>query len=150
LWDAAFEKTGNRLAGFDFEGSPFGEDPFDMFPFNPTVKGRFKYHDVFTGFVYTHPLDDQYLQSGIPGYFEGFEKEMLRRARLVSENYPQTIKYLINMEKNGQVALKRELPGHAIETILELCLLGLNGVGLLIGLAAFALGWVTAMWKRRT
>ncbi|MFC1552595.1 RDD family protein [Candidatus Latescibacterota bacterium] len=139
LWDAAFEDTGNRPAGFDFEGSPFGKDPFDIFPFNPTVKGKLKYQDVFTGFVYAHPLDDQYLQEGIPGYFEGFEEEVLRRARLLSEDYPRKIEYLINREKRGHVALKRELPGREIETLLELYLLGLNGVGLLIGVVAFSL-----------
>ena len=149
LWDAAFEETGNRPAGFDFEGSPFGKDPFDMFPFNPTIKGKLKYRDVFTGLVYTHPLDDQYLQEGIPGYFEGFEEEVLRRARLVSEDWPRGIEYLIYREKTGDVVRKSELPGHEIETLLELCLLGLNGVGLMIGVGTFALGWGLAMWKRR-
>ena len=28
-WDAAFRLSGNLPAGFDFEGSPFGEDHFD-------------------------------------------------------------------------------------------------------------------------
>jgi len=149
LWDLAFEETGNRPAGFDFEGSPFGKDPFDMFPFNPTVKGKLKYQDVFTGLVYAHPLDDQYLQKGIPGYFDGFEEEVLRRARLVSEDYSRAIEYLIYREKSGHVALKSELPGHEIETLLELCLLSLNGVGLLIGVVAIALGWGLAMWKQR-
>ena len=148
LWDAAFGETGNRPAGFDFEGSPFGKDPFDMFPFNPTVKKMLKYRDVFTGLVYAHPLDDQYLQNGIPRYFEGFEEEVLRRARLVSEDYPQKIKYLIYREKKGDVARKSELPGHEIETLLELCLLALNSVGLMIGVGTIALGWGVAMWKR--
>ena len=64
---------------------------------------------------------------------------MLRRARLIGEDYPRKIEYLINREKMVHVALKRELPGREIETLLELCLLGLNGVGLLIGVVAFAL-----------
>ena len=149
LWDVAFEETGNRPAGFDFEGSPFGKDPFDMFPFNPTIKGKLKYRDVFTGFVYAHPLDDQYLQEGIPGYFEGFEEEVLRRARLVSEDHSRAIENLIYREKKGHVAHKRELLGRIIETLLELCLLGLNGVGLMIGVGTIALGWGLAMWKRR-
>jgi len=149
LWDVAFAETGKRPAGFDFEGSPFGKDPFDMYPFIPTVKGKLKYQDVFTGLVYAHPLDDQYLQDGIPGYFEGFEEEVLRRARLVSEAMPLQMEFLIYREKTGDVARKSKLPGHEIETLLELCLLGLNGVGLMIGVAAIALGWGLAMWKRR-
>ena len=149
LWDMAFGEIGNRPAGFDFKGSPFGNDPFDMFPMNPKVKGKFKYQDVFTGLVYAHPLDDQYLQIGIPGYFEGFEEEVLRRARLISEDYSRKIKHFINMEKRGHVDRKRELPGHEIETLLELFLLGLNGVGLLIGMGAISLGWGLAIWKRR-
>jgi hypothetical protein len=149
LWDRSFEETGNQPAGFDFKGSPFGKDPFDMFPFNPAVKGKLKYQDVFTGLVYAHPLDDQYLQNGIPGYFDGFEEEVLRRARLISENFSLKIKYLIYREKKSNVARKSELPGHEIETLLELYLLGFNGVGLMIGVGTIALGWGLAMWKRR-
>ncbi|MFC1542212.1 RDD family protein, partial [Candidatus Latescibacterota bacterium] len=136
LWDAAFEETGNRPAGFDFEGSPFGKDAFDLFPFNPAIRGKLTYRDVFTGLVYDHPLDDQYLQDGIPGYFEGFEEEALRRARLISENYARKIEYFIHSDTRRHETLKRGLPGREIETLLELWLLGLNGVGLLIGLAA--------------
>ncbi|MFC1538915.1 RDD family protein [Candidatus Latescibacterota bacterium] len=139
LWDTAFEVTGNRPAGFDFEGSPFGNDAFDMFPFNPAIKGKLTYRDVFTGLVYDHPLDDQYLQDGIPGYFEGFEEEALRRARLISENFAGKIEYFIHSDSRGNEILKRGIPGREIETLLELWLLGLNGVGLLIGVAAFAL-----------
>ena len=145
----AFEETGNRPAGFDFEGSPFGNDPFDMFPFIPRVKGKLKYQDVFTGFVYAHPLDDQYIQNEIPGYYEGFEEEVLRRAKLVSESFSRQIEYSIYREKKGDVPRKSELPGHEIETLLELHLLALNGVGLMISVGTIALGWGLAMWKRR-
>ncbi len=139
VWDVAFEETGNRPAGFDFKESPFGNDPFDMFPFLPSIKGKLQYQDVFTGFVFTHPLDDQYFQKGIPGYFEGFEEEVQRRAKLISEQHSRGVKYLIYREKEGDVAINSEPPERRIETMLELCLLGLNGVGLLIGVAAFAL-----------
>jgi uncharacterized RDD family membrane protein YckC len=149
LWDTAFEETGNRPAGFDFVGSPFGKDTFDMFPFIPTVRGNLKYQDVFTGFVYAHPLADQYKQHGIPGFFEGFEEEALRRSRLVSEGQLRAMEYSIYREKRGDLPLKEELPWHKIETLLELCLLGFNGVGLMIGAGAIALGWGLAMWKRR-
>jgi hypothetical protein len=100
--------------------------------------------------VYAHPLDDQYWQKGIPGYFEGFEKEMLRRARLISEEFSRGIQYLIYSETMGHVAVKSELLGREIETRLELWLLGLSGVGLLIGVVAFVLGWGLPMWRRRT
>lgn len=135
VWDAAFAETGHGPTGFDFEGSPFGEDAFDMFPFNPAVKGRLKYRDVFTGFAYANSLESQYLQHGVPGYFQGFEEEALRRAELVSEDYRRTIELLIQCENSGQVALRKEMPRHRIESLLELSLLALAGVGLLIGAA---------------
>ena len=139
LWDASFEQTGHQPAGFDLKGSPFGEDPFDMFPFNPAVKGKLKYQDVFTGLVYAHPLDEQYRQQGVPGYFEGFEEEMLRRARLVGEDFSRAVENFIYREEEGDVPWKDELPGRFIETLLELFLLAVNGVGLLVGVVAFAL-----------
>jgi uncharacterized RDD family membrane protein YckC len=149
LWDTAFEETGNQPAGFDFAGSPFGKDTFDMFPIIPTIRGNLKYQDVFTGFVYVNPLNDQYKQHGIPGYFEGFEEEALRRSSLVSEDNLRTVKYFIYREKRGEVPWKEELPWHKIETLLELFLLGLNSVGLIIGGGAIALDWGLAMCKRR-
>lgn len=137
VWDAAFEETGNRPAGFDFEGSPFGGDPFDLFPFRPEVKGRLLYHEVFTGFVYAQPWEEQYIQHGIPGYFEGFEAEALRRGALVSEEYSRIIQTLIEDEKSGRVGVKKELPDRSMESRLELLLLGVTGVGLMIGVGAF-------------
>jgi hypothetical protein len=140
VWDAAFEETGSRPAGFDFEDSPFGEDPFDLFPFRPEVKGRLLYHNVFTGLIYAHPWEEQYIQHGIPGYFEGFEAEAMRRAGLVSEEYSQIIRTLIETEESGKVGVKKQLPDRSIESRLELLLLGVTGVGLMIGVGAFLSG----------
>ena len=136
LWDAAFEETGHRPAGFDFDRSPFGEDSFDMFPFQARFRGELRYRDVFTGFVYAQPLDDQYLGKGVPGYYEGFEEEALRRARLVSENYVRAVEIGIEQGKKGQVPVKSDLPGRRYETLVELCVLGLSSVGLVIGVGA--------------
>jgi len=36
-WDAAFESIGNPALGFDFQDSPFGNDSFDLFPFDPAA-----------------------------------------------------------------------------------------------------------------
>jgi len=140
LWDMAFEETGNRLAGFDFKGSPFGEDPFDMFPFLPGVRGKLKYRDVFTGFVYTHPLDEHYLQHGVPGFYDGFEEEILRRATLISKDYLRGTEFFIARTAKGLVPMKEELPGYEIQSFIEIFLLGFTGIGLFIGIGAFALG----------
>ena len=157
-WDSAFEETGNRPAGFDFKGSPFGEEPFDLFPFWPKVKGELRYRDVFTGFVYVNPLDSQYTEVGVPGLYHGFEKEVLRRAALVSDDSflgsagialqtwvlrraglldvenPREIEAMIELEEKGKVPLKRPLGATAL--LVELPMLGVFGVGLLIGLVA--------------
>lgn len=144
LWDAAFEEVGNRPAGFDFQGSPFGDDPFDMFPFLPELKGELTYRDVFTGYVFAHPLKGQYLEEGIPGYYAGFEEEALRRAELVSKDYRDAITAVIAREKEGRVPARNELPGRKIQSMIEVGLLGVNGVGLLI-----ALGMILVSRRRR-
>jgi hypothetical protein len=141
VWDAAFEKVGNRPAGFDFKGSPFGEDPFDLFPFRPKLKGELRYRDVFTGFVYVNPLDSQYTEVGVPGLYEGFEDEELRRAALISDDYVRGMKVRIAAEKSGPVPKKEALLNGVPDSPLELSMLGVFSVGLPIGLAAFALRW---------
>ncbi len=138
LWEVAFNETGHVPAGFDLDGSPFGEDPFDLFPFFPAARARLRFRDVFTGFAYTHPWEAQYTQSGTPRMYEGFEQEVLRRARLVSEHNVRAHEACIKAEREGQVPRTQELPGRKFEILIELVLLCLNGVGLPIGIAAFA------------
>lgn len=133
LWDAAFEEAGNGPAGFDLDGSPFGDDRFDMYPFLPELRGMLTYQDVFTGYVFVHPLKEQYLEEGIPGYYAGFEEEALRRAELVSKDYRRAIAAGIVREKEGRVPAKKELPRRKIQSLIEIGLLGVNGVGFLIG-----------------
>ncbi len=137
-WDAAFAQTGNRPAGFDFDGSPFGQDPFDLFPFRPDVKERLTFGDVFTGFLCTHPLEEQYTPLGVPGYFAGFEEEARRRAVLLGEGYRRTLETLIDRERRGDVAKKKGVV--AAVSKLDLLLLGLASGGLLIGVGLFTLG----------
>jgi uncharacterized RDD family membrane protein YckC len=139
LWDAAFEETGNRPAGFDFESSPFGEDPFDMSFFNSRIKRNLKYKDVFTGFVFVNPADDQYSQTGIPGYYKGFEDEARRRAKLLNADCLKAIEMDIKINNDGIVPLKKEHLGRKIESLIEVFILGLNCVGLVIGLVTLAL-----------
>lgn len=134
VWDAAFAEAGRGPAGLDFEGSPFGEDPFDMDPFTPSLKGRLKYRDVFTGLVYAQSLENQYTQHGVPGYYQGFEEEALRRASLVGEDYRHGIEYAIAQEKAGVTAQRSALSGKRIESFLEAALLAWFGIGLLIGI----------------
>jgi hypothetical protein len=136
LWDAAFEETGNRLAGFGFDNSPFGEDPFDMFPFDSRVKRNLKYKDVFTGFVFVNPADRHYTLNGIPGYYKGFENEVRRRAKLLNADYQKAIEMEIKNDNDGIVPLRKEHLGRQIETLAEISLLGLIGVGCVIGLIA--------------
>ncbi|MGB8657965.1 MAG: hypothetical protein WCE90_09315 [Candidatus Zixiibacteriota bacterium] len=81
-WDAAFKVTGIENAGFNFEGSPFGEDSFDIWPF----KSPFKYQDVFTGFVFYLPLAKFRCAVGVPGIIDStFAPEILRRQSLYSK-----------------------------------------------------------------
>ncbi len=80
-WDAAFAVLGNPNLGFDFNGSPLGEDAFDLFPFR-RIEAR--YREVFTGFVFYKPLREHRVSVGFPkGVLdEALADELLRRSRL--------------------------------------------------------------------
>ncbi len=79
-WDAAFEVVGNRGLGFDFAGSPFGNDSFDYIP---SVARGLTYQDMFTGFVFYRPVEELRLAIGVPGLTdEGYGKVILERFRI--------------------------------------------------------------------
>ena len=148
VWDAAFEKNGNKALGFNFQGSPFGTCYFDLFPFDilfqplrknncPSSNGSLRYRDVFTGFVFTHPIKDQYFQSNTPGYFDGFEEEYIRRSACLSDENKKGADIemqLLNHESPDAIQKHIEF---TIETIIELFFYCFSGIGLLIGIAAF-------------
>jgi hypothetical protein len=81
-WDAAFAVLGNPDAGFDFTGSPFGNDSFDYFP----VPSKYRYRDVFTGFIFYRPLDEHKMSMGIPNLFDAaFVDELIARYEIEGE-----------------------------------------------------------------
>ena len=97
------KKPATNHSGFNFQGSPFGTCYFDLYPFDvifqplrksncPSSDGSFRYRDVFTGFVFTHPVKDQYFQSNTPGYFDGFEEEYIRRSGCLADEYRKAAK----------------------------------------------------------
>ncbi len=98
-WDAAFAVLGNPNLGFDFNGSPMGEDAFDLFPYR-RIEAR--YREVFTGFVFYKPLREHRLSFGFPkGMLDDLlVDEVLKRSRLLGkpdsregiENYYGTIR----------------------------------------------------------
>jgi len=95
-WDAAFELAGNAACGFDFAGSPFGDDRFE---------GRFMqikglgYKDVFTGLIFYTPLSKQWCKNGFPYEFDIAEDVMIRRAACVSPEHADMIRRLIEDQK---------------------------------------------------
>lgn len=113
-WDAAFEAVGNPDRGFDFKGSPFGGDSFDLFPFIPEIAAM-HYEDMFTGFVFYKPLAEQHWQTGFPGLLdEAFLKEVRRRFKVpegttVAGNYSMMQKYF------EEELVKNAKPGASLE-----------------------------------
>lgn len=80
-WDAAFTVAGNPSIGFEFKGSPFGDDAFDYFPFPIPV--NYTYQDVFTGFVFYKPLSEHQMSFGVPGLLDpDFTTELVRRCQI--------------------------------------------------------------------
>lgn len=76
-WDAAFAVCKNKSIGFDFAGSPFGRDYFDMYT-TPTRETAYK--DVYTGFIFYKPIEEWVLSIGHNGFIDNeFWPEYLRR-----------------------------------------------------------------------
>jgi uncharacterized RDD family membrane protein YckC len=97
-WETAFSILGNPDAGFDFSGSPFGDDNFDAaFLQTPSLK----YKDVFTGFIYYKPFSEQTKKNLFPYEFDHFEDSILRRATVVSKDYINGIKKAIAAYKKN-------------------------------------------------
>lgn len=142
VWDAAFEKNGNKQLGFNFQGSPFGFSMFELYPINffrnvSKLNSSLRYRDVFTGFVFINPIKDQYWQEYTPDYFEGFKDEYIRRSACV---------YGANNEEiSAEIDAIKLVPPNTIEkyieskreTIIELIFYCFSGIGLLIGILAF-------------
>jgi uncharacterized RDD family membrane protein YckC len=148
VWDAAFEKIGNKSLGFNFQGSPFGICYFDLYPFDvlfqplsksncPSSDGSLRYRDVFTGFVFTHPIKDQYFQSNTPGYYDGFEEEYIRRSGCLKDEYRKAAKLEMQSLKYESPDTIQKHIEFTIETFVELFFYCFSGVGLLIGVLAF-------------
>jgi hypothetical protein len=97
-WDAAFELADNPMVGFNFKGSPFGDDHFDLRFLQ--IKGL-KYKDVFTGLIFYYPLNKQFQKDNFPFELDGFEDEILRRAAIVDQEYIDNIQRKIEIQKKN-------------------------------------------------
>lgn len=103
-WDAAFEMAGNPEAGFNFVGSPFGDDHFDARSLQ--IRGM-TYKNVFTGYIFYTPLIVQYSKIGFPFEFENMEDRLLKRGACIDQQYVgllrQQIKYFKLHPKNPYI-----------------------------------------------
>ena len=84
LWDAAFLKADINNIGFDMNGTPFGNDYFDYFPY---VKHNLTYNDAFDGFIYWKHLNEHRIVYGFPEFFnENFVEEYHRRTEIIGKS----------------------------------------------------------------
>jgi len=65
-WDASFQKANKYNIGFNFKGSPFGNDSFDYWAF----ENNFTYTDMFTGFVFYQPIEKFEIAVGVSGLMD--------------------------------------------------------------------------------
>ena len=80
-WDAAFKVTEIEDTGFDFRGSPFGDDCFDHY-----VETNRNYADMFDGFVFFQPIEKFKLSVGLPGFMEdGFFEEAVKEEGMLNK-----------------------------------------------------------------
>lgn len=93
--------------------------------------------DVFTGFVFIHPVKDQFFQVNTPGYYDGFESEYIRRSGCLSDKRKEEAKLEMQTIKHGYHDTIVRKVDFKNETIIELFFSCISGIGFLIGVAVF-------------
>lgn len=110
--ETAFKIAGNPSVGFDFKGSPFANDNWDGFFLNSS---SLSYKDIFTGFIFYTPLNQQIKKTGYPNELDHFEDSLLRRAACVSNDQLQIAKMLIaNYKKDPNYLVETEPAPYAV------------------------------------
>jgi len=142
IWDNSFKKIGNKSLGFNFLGSPFGSDEFDLFLI--PIGKLLKYQDVFTGFVFYVPTEYQYNSLGFKNIIaHGFDEEIIKRATIIDDNSMDldlNLKYVkekVNKFKKQEITVITK-PYQKYASVINL-LLGttLLSFGLTLGLICF-------------
>ena len=106
-WEAAFMKTNKKDLAFDFAGTPFGNDAFDMIPF----PNELKYSDVFTGFIHYNYLPDFRVVLGVENYIDDeFYQELISRYKLYDENLPDKDKLKASFGSVRETTYRKEIP----------------------------------------
>ncbi|MCD8102829.1 MAG: hypothetical protein LUE26_09730 [Alistipes sp.] len=97
--------NGEKELGFDFPGTPFGEDDFDCWYEN---HGEHVYQDVFNGYVFYRPIDEWILSTGVDGLMEeGHLEETLNWVRTANRG---KIDEEFFREIYGQLNTRQEIP----------------------------------------
>jgi uncharacterized RDD family membrane protein YckC len=120
-WETAFKIAGNPNIGFDFKGSPFANDNWDGFFLNSS---SLLYKDIFIGFIFYTPLNQQFKKTGYPNEMDHFADTLLRRASCVSNDQLQIAKTLIANYKRD--------PNYLIETEPAPYAVFLNGLNIIL------------------
>ncbi|MEJ2104391.1 MAG: hypothetical protein P8X47_07430 [Ignavibacteriaceae bacterium] len=109
-WDAAFKACKKDNIGFNFKGSPFGNDHFDYWPF---YRQNYKYQDIFTGFIYYKSPTQFKLITGYNGlvdssFLQTFKKRVMLWRHVVGNRLGfDTIDSLI-LKKYGKMNITRK------------------------------------------
>ena len=106
-WESAFKIAGNPDAGFDFTGSPFGDNPWDGFFLSPK---SITYKDIFTGFIFYKPLDRQIKNTGFPFELDNFQDSLLRRASCLDSKQVENSKLLIRQYAKDPLSILQSEP----------------------------------------
>lgn len=110
-WETAFASMNNPGIGFDFAGTPFGNDKFDLgFKNAPALT----YKDVFTGFIFYKSLNEHITKMGFPYEFDSLEDTLLKRAAGISSFSVDNLKRKIaSYKQNPQAPITTESIGYA-------------------------------------
>ncbi|HNP24660.1 MAG TPA: RDD family protein [Panacibacter sp.] len=120
-WETSFKIAGNPNVGFNFKGSPFANDTWDAFFLNSK---SLSYKDIFTGFIFYTPLNEQVKKTGYPYELDNFEDTLLKRAACVNDDQVKIAQKLI--------ANYRKDPNSIMETVPAPYAILLNGINIIL------------------
>lgn len=106
-WDVAFEQMPDDEFAFDFEDSPFGNDPFDHFVLPWSRERGLRYRDMFTGLIYYKAPTEQYTSVGFPHLFDTDNVGALEERERLMPGY--SLKYWEFLKEGPVVVDGREI-----------------------------------------
>lgn len=124
-WDKAFEKSGNKTAGFDMLNTPFGDDEMDLYPLRGASTNH-KFQEYYTGLVLVNKYSD-IEDIGYPFRQYAAKQEMLQKCDSLNASDEAYINMCYNDQPQITNNIRKSISKINYIEILSLILVSLFG-----------------------